>query len=194
MRQGKVLQTQTYTSRDTSRHGRCDGELAGARWVRPLIIADVQSADDELRFNINKSTLDNFVTIARDKYGVANSEQYGTFDKKRNSDALFARLDWQINSNNLLTVRDNYTYDNNKLGLQDNTTISLYESFGNDLNIDNSILASLRTKVNEKITNELKVQHLYTYQDSSPGDQLPAYNIPRAVCRIHGGMGHGMGA
>ena len=29
MRQGKVLQTQTYTSRDTSRHGRCDGELAG---------------------------------------------------------------------------------------------------------------------------------------------------------------------
>ena len=151
------------------------------RDLRPLIIADVQSADDELRFNINKSTLDNFVTIARDKYGVANSEQYGTFDKKRNSDALFARLDWQINSNNLLTVRDNYTYDNNKLGLQDNTTISLYESFGNDLNIDNSILASLRTKVNEKITNELKVQHLYTYQDSSPGDQLPAYNIPRAV-------------
>ena len=29
MRQGKVLQTQTYTSRDTSRHGRCNGELAG---------------------------------------------------------------------------------------------------------------------------------------------------------------------
>ena len=30
----KGLQTQTYTSRDTSRHGRCDGELAGASWGR----------------------------------------------------------------------------------------------------------------------------------------------------------------
>ena len=29
VRKGKVPQTQTYTSRDTSRHGRCDGELAG---------------------------------------------------------------------------------------------------------------------------------------------------------------------
>lgn len=148
---------------------------------RPLIIADVQSPEDELRFNVTRATLDNFVTIARNKYGVSNSPQYGTFDKKRNSDAAFARIDWQINSNNLLTVRNNFTYDNNKLGLQDNTTINLYESFGNDLNIDNSILASLRTKVNARVTNELKVQHLYTFQDSYPGDQLPSYNIPRAV-------------
>ena len=149
--------------------------------LRPLVIADVQSAADELRFNVTRTTLDNFVNIARTKYGVSNAPQYGSFDKKRNSDAAFARIDWQINSNNLLTVRNNFTYDNNKLGLQDNTAINLYESTGDDLNIDNSILASLRTKVNTRITNELKVQHLYTYQNSSPGDQLPAYNIPRAI-------------
>ncbi|AWG21562.1 TonB-dependent receptor [Flavobacterium faecale] len=148
---------------------------------RPLIIADVQSKADELRFNITGETLDNFVTIARNKYGVSSLPQYGTFDKKRNSDAAFARLDWQINDSNLLTVRNNFTYDNNKLGLQDNTTINLYESYGNDLNLDNSLLASLRTKVNSRFTNELKLQHLHTYQDSSPGDQLPSYNIPRAI-------------
>lgn len=40
-------------------------------------------------------------------------------------------------------------------------------------------MATLRTSVNPRITNELKLQHLYTYQLSSPGDQLPAANIPR---------------
>lgn len=148
---------------------------------RPLIIADVQSPTDESRFNITRATLDNFVGIARQKYGVANSPQYGSFDKDRGSDAAFARIDWQISKNSLLTIRDNYTNDRNKLGLEDNTTINLYESYANDKNIDNSLLATLRTSITPKLTNELKLQHLYTYQKSSPGDQLPGANIPRAI-------------
>ena len=148
---------------------------------RSLVIADVQSPEDEARFNVTKATLDNFVNIARSKYGVSNKGQYGSFDKKRGSDAAFARLDWQINSRNLLTIRDNFTNDRNKLGLTDNTAINLYESTGNDFNRDNSLLATLRTSVSSRITNELKVQHLYTYQSSEPGDDLPAANIPRAI-------------
>jgi hypothetical protein len=66
--------------------------------------------------------------------------------------------------------------------LQDNTAINLYESFGDDYNIDNSILASLRT--NPKIKNELKVQHLTLFKTANPGDQLPAYNIPRAIVKM----------
>lgn len=149
--------------------------------TRPFVIADVLTPADENRFNITKSTLDKFVDIARNKYGVANTPQYGTFDKKRGSDAVFARIDWQINKKNLLTIRDNFTSDRNKLGLQDNTAINIYESTANDYNVDNSLLASLRSSINAKVTNELKVQHLYTYQKSSPGDQLPAANIPRAI-------------
>lgn len=146
---------------------------------RPLIIADVQSPVDENRFNVTRATLDQFVSIARTKYGTSSSPQYGTFDKPRSSDAAFARFDWQINSKNLLTVRNNYTRDLNKLGLQDNSPINIYESYGNDFNWDNSFLATLRTAINPRITNELKLQHLYTYQKSSPGDQLPEANIPR---------------
>ncbi|KAA6436979.1 TonB-dependent receptor [Dyadobacter flavalbus] len=149
--------------------------------TRPFVIADVQTAADENRFNITKTTLDKYVDIARSRYGVANTPQYGTFDKSRGSDAVFARIDWQINSKNLLTIRDNYTNDRNKLGLQDNTAINIYESTGNDYNVDNSLLASLRSSINPRLTNELKVQHLYTYQKSSPGDQLPSANIPRAI-------------
>lgn len=148
---------------------------------RPFVIADVRSPIDENRFNITRATLDQFVGIARSKYGVSNDDQYGTFDKKRGSDAAFARIDWQINRKNLLTVRNNFTSDRNKLGLTDNSSINIYESTGNDYNVDNSLLASLRSSINPRLTNELKVQHLYTHQKSSPGDQLPGANIPRAI-------------
>ncbi|GAB3976768.1 hypothetical protein GCM10028806_36910 [Spirosoma terrae] len=148
---------------------------------RPLIIADVQTPLDERRFNVTNATLNRFVDIARSKYGVANTQQFGTFPKNRGTDAGFARIDWQINPNNLLTIRDNYTNDRNKLGLADNTAINIYESYGNDYNVDNSLLATLRTTFSPKITNELKLQHLFTYQKSSPGDQLPAANIPRNI-------------
>nr|WP_199158603.1 carboxypeptidase regulatory-like domain-containing protein [Pedobacter sp. ASV2] len=151
------------------------------RDARPLLIADVQSPADELRYNITRSTMDYFVGVARSKYGVASTPQYGSFPKQRGSDAAFARIDWQIDEKNLLTIRDNYTNDRNNLGLEDNTAINLYESYGNDKNVDNSLLATLRTSINSRLTNELKVQHLYTYQKSSPGDQLPASNIPRVI-------------
>ncbi|MBO0938655.1 TonB-dependent receptor [Fibrella sp. HMF5335] len=148
---------------------------------RPLLIADVQSPADETRFNVTRATLDRFVGIARAQYGTANSPQYGSFDKVRGSDAAFARIDWQLNAKNLLTIRDNYTSDRNKLGLADNTAINIFESYGNDYNVDNSFLATLRTSVSSRFTNELKLQHLYTYQKSSPGDQLPEANIPRNI-------------
>ena len=149
--------------------------------TRPLIIADIKSPVDENRFNITQSTLNQFIDIARAKYGVSQDPQFGSFDKGRGSDAAFARIDWQINKKNLLTIRDNFTSDRNKLGLADNTAINIYESYGNDYNVDNSLLASLRTSVSSRVTNELKFQHLYTYQKSSPGDQLPEANIPRAI-------------
>ncbi len=148
---------------------------------RPLIIADVQTPTDETRFNVTRATLDRYTTIARQQYGTAASPQYGTFDKARSSNAAFARIDWQINDKNLLTIRDNFTNDVNKLGLEDNTALNIYESYGNDFNHDNSFLATLRTSVNPRLTNELKFQHLYTYQLSAPGDQLPAANIPRNI-------------
>lgn len=148
---------------------------------RPLIIADVQTPTDETRFNVTRTTLDRFVSIASSKYGTASTPQYGTFDKARSSNAAFARIDWQLNDRNLLTIRDNFTNDVNKLGLEDNTALNIYESYGNDFNKDNSLLATLRTSLNPRLTNELKFQHLYTYQKSAPGDQLPAANIPRNI-------------
>jgi hypothetical protein len=46
--------------------------------------------------------------------------------------------------------------------------------------VDNSLLATLRSTISSKVTNELKLQHLYTYQASTQNDEL-GFAIPRAI-------------
>ncbi len=148
---------------------------------RPLYIADIKSAADETRLNLTQTTLDRFLQIARSKYGVASTPQTGSFDKKQGTDAVFARIDWQLNPTNLLTIRDNYVNDRNKQKLDDNTTINIYEVYGDVNSVDNSLLATLRTVFSPKTVNELKLQHLYTSEKSTPNEQLSQNNIPRAI-------------
>ncbi len=148
---------------------------------RPLYIADLQNESDEQTYKLSTETRDRFLQIAREKYGVSSSAQFGAFDKKQSTDAVFARLDWQINATNLLTFTDNFVNDMNNLGLSDNTSICLYESYGNVHSLNNSAMATLRSVVGPRGTNELKVQHLYTLEESTPNDELPSANIPRAI-------------
>ncbi|OQP64280.1 TonB-dependent receptor [Niastella vici] len=149
--------------------------------ARPLQIADIQTTADAVRLGIHPDTLSRFLGIARSKYGVANSPQTGSFDKKRHTDAAFLRVDWQLNQKNLLTLRDNYVNDRAPLGRDDNSAINLYEVYADAHAWNNSFLATLRTVVNSKFTNELKFQHLYTFEESTPGSQLPKQNIPRGI-------------
>lgn len=148
---------------------------------RPLQIADIKSPADEKRYNVTQSSLDRYLEIARGKYGVADTPQFGSFDKKQGTDAIFARIDWQLNATNLLTIRDNYVNDRNKQGLGDNSSINLYEVYGDVHSIDNSVLATLRSVLGPRTMNELKLQHLYTSEESTPNKELPQANIPRAI-------------
>jgi Carboxypeptidase regulatory-like domain len=149
--------------------------------ARPLQIADIQSPADEKRLNVSQASLDRYLAIARSKYGVSDSPQFGSFNKKRGTDAIFARVDWQLNNKNLLTIRNNFVNDMNNLGLDDNSNINLLEVYGDVKSVDNSILATLRSSFNSRLTNELKLQHLYTLEEARPGAQLPTQNIPRAI-------------
>jgi hypothetical protein len=148
---------------------------------RPLYIANIQSADDEKRYNVTQATLDNFLSIARTKYGVANSPQVGQFDKFKNTHAGFARIDWQINAKNLLTIRDNFIYDLDNQSDGDNTAINIYEVYSTRKSLNNSVMASLRSILSPTLTNELKVQHYWEYNKLFANSQLPADNIPRAI-------------
>lgn len=148
---------------------------------RPLAIADIQTAADEKRYSLATATRDRFLDIARSKYGLSAEPQFGSFDKKQGTDAFFARLDWQLNATNLLSFTDNLVNDNNKMGLADNSSINAREVYGNVHSLNNSALLTLRSVLGPRGTNELKLQHLYTLEQSKPGDELPASNIPRAI-------------
>jgi len=148
---------------------------------RPFYIADIRSAADEARLNLTQGTLDRYLDIARSTYGLASSQQTGAFDRKRPTTTLFTRVDWQLNTKNLLTIRNNYVRDMNNLGVSDNSAINVYEVYGSHLSTDNSLMASLRTALKPRLTNELKVQYLYTMDDGRPNAQLPSTNIPRAI-------------
>ncbi|WP_131537243.1 TonB-dependent receptor [Pedobacter nototheniae] len=148
---------------------------------RPFTIANIQGADDEKRNNVTQTTLDNYLSIARAKYGVANTPQFGQFGKKKNTHAAFARIDWQINSKNLFTIRNNFIYDYDNLSDGDNTAINIYEVYSSRKSINNSLMASLRTVVTPNLTNELKLQYYWEYNKLFANDELPADNIPRAT-------------
>ncbi|GAO45165.1 TonB-dependent receptor [Flavihumibacter petaseus] len=149
--------------------------------ARPLSIANIQSPADEKRLNVTQATLDRYLGIAREKYGVANSPQFGQFDKRKSTHALFGRIDWQLNQRNLLTIRNNFIYDMDYQSDGDNTAINLYEVYSSRKSMNNSLMASLRSTLNDHVTNELKLQHYWEYNVLIANDQLPAENIPRAI-------------
>ncbi|MBS7564939.1 TonB-dependent receptor [Mucilaginibacter sp. Bleaf8] len=151
------------------------------RDARPLQIADIQGPADEVRYNVTQSTLNTYLNIARSKYGVANSPQFGSFDKKQNTDAIFGRIDFQINDKNLLTLSNNYIYDLNNQNIGDNSAINLYEVYGTSRNKSNNTMAMLRSNLSPRMTNELKVQHQSASVESITSSQVPASNIPRAI-------------
>lgn len=149
--------------------------------ARPLYIADLQTPTDEKRYNLSMSTRDRYLDIARSKYGVSTDKQFGAFDKTQSTDAVFARLDWQINATNLLTFTDNFVNDNNNMGLDDSSPINIREVYGDVWSLNNSATLQLRTVLGPNSTNELKFQHLYTLEKAMPGKALPAANIPRGI-------------
>src|SRR5690606_2116091 len=122
-----------------------------------------------------------FLGIARNKYGVSDNPQFGSFDKRKGTDAAFLRVDWQLSPTNLLTIRNNFIYEDDNLSEGDNSGIQLYETYINRKKINNSLMASLRSVLSPKLTNELKVQHFYDKVDVLTGDELPIENIPRAI-------------
>jgi hypothetical protein len=150
---------------------------------RPLQIADIQSPADEVRYGISQANLDRFVDIGRTKYGLASTPQVGSFDKKEKTTAVYARLDFQLNSKSLLTVSNNYIYDLNNQNIGDNTAITVFETYGTTRNKSNSTLATLRSTLSPSFTNELKFQQMSSSLESLPGDQMPQGNatLPRAI-------------
>ena len=156
--------------------------------ARPLYIADIQNAADIGRYRVTQETLDSYSKVAHEKYGADPNRLFGAFDKTKITDAIFGRVDWQLDKKNLLTIRNNFISDMDNKQAGDNSGINALESYTSRKNINNSLMASLRTSISPRLTNDLKVQHFYESSvvfhniNGISQDQ----SIPRAIVeRVH---------
>lgn len=159
--------------------------------AQPLFIADIQNADDANALRISKGALDSVINIGRTKYGLGSGPQVGEFGLKTLANTFFARLDWQINSKNRLTIRNNYSDWINPNSVNDNSPINLFEVYGDFKSSENSTLASLRTQIKPNLLNELKVQYQHATRNFVPNSELPAANIPRAIVTVRSTLPNG---
>lgn len=159
--------------------------------AQPLFIADIQNDNDANALRISKGALDSVINIGRAKYGLGSGQQIGEFGLKTLANTFFARLDWQINLKNRLTIRNNYTDWLNPNSVNDNSPINLFEVYGDFKSSENSTLASLRTQVKPNLLNELKIQYQHATRNFVPNSQLPAANIPRAIVTVRSTLPNG---
>lgn len=159
--------------------------------AEPLFIADIRSDEDANALRISRGALDSLINIGRAKYGLGNSPQVGEFGLKTLANTFFARLDWQINDKNRLTIRNNYTDWLDPNSVNDNSNINLFEVYGDFKSSENSTLVSLRTQARSNLLNELKVQYQHATRNFVPNSQLPAANIPRAIVTVRSTLPNG---
>lgn len=158
---------------------------------QPFFIADIQDDDDANSLRISKEALDNVINIGRTKYGLGNGPQVGEFGRKTVANTFFGRLDWQIDKRNRLTLRNNYSDWKNPVSNSDNSSINLYEVYGDFKSRENSLLLSLRSQLNANVLNELKFQYQVTTRNYVPNSELPSANIPRAIVTVRSQLPNG---
>ena len=159
--------------------------------AQPLFIADIRSDADANALRISRGALDSVLSIGRQKYGLGSGQQVGEFGLKTLANTFFARLDWQINDKNRLTLRNNYTDWVDPSSVNDNSQINLFEVYGDFKSSENSTLASLRSQLRPNLLNELKVQYQHATRNFVPNNQLPAENIPRAIVTVRSTLPNG---
>lgn len=132
---------------------------------RPVDVADIRTENDELALNLTRNILDQVVDIGRDQYGVGQNRQTGIFDQLSIQNALFTRLDWQINDRNTLTFVNNVTLFNEPM-TSGGDQLAILESRPERYSLVNTARLALRTKVTPNWTNNLQFQVNYSNDEA----------------------------
>jgi hypothetical protein len=125
-----------------------------------FLSAERQSIVQPTSFNggepgaVSIAEIDRIATVARNRYGY-DIGTYTPFDAETRNDKIFARIDWNINAKNQLTLRHNYikAYDDNisRSGTNFRMSTNLYRF--NDKQ-HNSVL-ELRSAISNTLSNNL---------------------------------------
>ena len=145
---------------------------------RPVDVAAIRTEEDELALGITESTLNRVISIGQEQYGVTSGTQTGIIDQKSIQNALFTRLDWQINDKNTLTFVNNLTVFNENM-TSGGDRLAILESRPNRYSLVNTSRVSLRSRITPDWTNNLQVQ--FNYSDDEARQDVGI--VPRIFVR-----------
>ncbi len=156
-------------------------ELGRRTTPTTYVINDSGTSNDFGGANVNVADAQRFVDILKNKYGYTTTG-FGNGYKSilGNNDKIFIRLDYNINSKNRLTIRNNYIN-----GLQDNPPSKASSSvfaFGDDFyrltNKTNSTVLQLQSTISNSVFNELILNYTTIRDSRQVGDTLfPQVNV-----------------
>lgn len=103
---------------------------------------------------------------------------YSGFNKQKTSDMIFARLDWNIDDKNKLTIRESYVNGNNFI-ISDANTSMYFENGGYTFfSKNNSVVAELSSNFSSRSSNILRLAFTATRDKrTTPGALFPAVSI-----------------
>lgn len=113
-------------------------------------------------FPVPTSVMDEIIEITKTKFGY-DPGTYDPFNERNNSLNMIARLDWNIDEQNKLQLRHNFTY-----GMQDRNLVRSAQQFGLSsrnntfTSINNQTVLQWNAIVGEHSANELRVSYTQT--------------------------------
>jgi hypothetical protein len=127
---------------------------------------------------LRTSALDSISNFLKDKTAhpawTYDPGAYSGFNKQKTSDMIFARLDWNINDKNKLTIRESYVKGNNFI-ISDATTSMDFQNNGYTFfSKNNSIVAELTSNFSSRSSNILRLTYTATRDKrTTPGQLFP---------------------
>ncbi|WP_215225886.1 TonB-dependent receptor [Echinicola shivajiensis] len=115
---------------------------------------------------------------------------FGEYSNETNSEKIFARLDWNINQNNKLTLRHSYVFGENIDGFRSPNEANFYNYGEYFPSTTNSTVLELNSNFRSDISNELRIGYTTVRDDRNYlGDPFPTVNV-----RLGGGRSINFGS
>ena len=159
----------------------------------------------------NRDSLNALMSLLGDKLGGYNPGSFEGYNFKTRSDKVTAKIDWNINSKNTLTIKYNYLKSyadqfpsgsrpgislvNNGAGSANNTALPFYAAGYGINNNFNILIAELNSRISNKLSNKLQIGYtaLRDFRSQhSPSATMPFVDILDGANNVFTSFGYEM--
>ncbi len=140
--------------------------------AEPFSTLQVETPADWSRLQVSPDSVARFLNILTRLYGLPSGQQVGSFDRANTLNTVFTRFDWQLSNAHRATLRTTYSdffYSNS---IPDRE-LSVLESRGNQKSREVQTLASLKSTLSSRVTNDARLAYTNRILENEPNTRLP---------------------